>query len=94
MSRKRLFTISLLLPLMAVSGQALAGPTVTDRNYWPNEVRAQTLQNAKQVDTDWYQAHASGLKTAKTPRRQATPSTGQQTCRYQGGPKLPLVCGR
>jgi len=36
---KRLLSIALLLPLMAVSAAAHAGSTITDRSYRPNEAR-------------------------------------------------------
>ncbi len=39
MSTKHLFTISLLLPLVAISATAYAGSTITDKNYWPSEAR-------------------------------------------------------
>ncbi len=39
MLTKRLLSISLLLPLMAVSAAAHAGSTITDRSYWPNKAR-------------------------------------------------------
>lgn len=39
MSTKYLHTISLLLPLLAISATAHAGSTVTDKSYWPNEAR-------------------------------------------------------
>jgi hypothetical protein len=39
MSTKHLLTISLILPLVAVSATAQAGSTITDKSYWPNEAR-------------------------------------------------------
>lgn len=44
MSAKRLFTIPLLLPLVAISAMAYAGSTITDKSYWPHETR-QNMQN-------------------------------------------------
>ena len=39
MLTKRLLSISLLLPLVAISATAHAGSTITDKSYWPNEAR-------------------------------------------------------
>ena len=39
MLTKRLLTISLLLPLAAISATAYAGETITSKSYWPNEAR-------------------------------------------------------
>jgi len=39
MLMKHILTISLSLPLLAMSATAQAGPTITDKNYWPNEAR-------------------------------------------------------
>ena len=44
MLTKHLFTISLLLPLVAMSATAHAGSTITDKSYWPSEAR-QSAQN-------------------------------------------------
>ena len=37
MLTKNLLTISLVLPLSALSATAQAGSTITDKSYWPNE---------------------------------------------------------
>jgi len=39
MLTKHLFTISLLLPLVATSATAYAGSTITDKSYRPSEAR-------------------------------------------------------
>ncbi|EKS31774.1 hypothetical protein HMPREF9696_03995 [Afipia clevelandensis ATCC 49720] len=39
MLKKSFLTISLLLPLVAISATAQAGPTISDKRYWPNEAR-------------------------------------------------------
>jgi hypothetical protein len=39
MLTKRFFSISLLLPLVALSAAAHAGSTITDKSYWPSEAR-------------------------------------------------------
>ena len=44
MLTKHLLTISLLLPLVAISATAYAGSTITDKSYWPSEAR-QSAQN-------------------------------------------------
>jgi hypothetical protein len=38
MIREHVLTISTLLALVAVSGAAHAGPRITDKNYWLNEI--------------------------------------------------------
>jgi len=43
MLTKPLLTISLLLPLVAISATAHAGSTITDKSYWPSAAR----QNAQ-----------------------------------------------
>jgi hypothetical protein len=37
MLKKTLLTISIVLPLAAISATAQAGSTITDKSYWPNE---------------------------------------------------------
>lgn len=87
MSRKYLFTLSLVLPLMAaMSSAAQAGQRITDLSFWPNEVRAQT-----QTGLAAYNALASG---APVVRPAANATVRQQQCRYQGGPKSPMTCSR
>jgi hypothetical protein len=39
MLTKNLLTISLLLPLAAISATAYAGETITSKSYWPSEAR-------------------------------------------------------
>jgi hypothetical protein len=39
MLTKRYLTISLLLPLLAISATAHAGSTITDKSYWPSAAR-------------------------------------------------------
>lgn len=39
MLTKHLLTISLLLPLVAMSATAHAGSTITDKSYWPSKAR-------------------------------------------------------
>jgi hypothetical protein len=87
MIREHVLTISTLLGLMALSGVAQAGPRITDKSYWLNEVRNQ------QAEGDWRGAYA--LERGAPIRRIAPPvDGGQYQCRYQGGPKSPMWCSR
>ncbi len=87
MFTKHLLTISLLLPFMAISSMANAGSRITDKNFWPNEVRQQTLegrtvgaQNEKRAAFA-YERPAAGLQPSTNPSKRAT-------WRYHGGPKF------
>jgi hypothetical protein len=40
MSRELAITIAVVSSLMAVASSAVAGQTISDRNYWPSEVAA------------------------------------------------------
>jgi hypothetical protein len=86
MLAKRLSTISLLLPLVAISATAYAGSTITDKSYWPGETR-QNMQNrtvGSQGDLDSYFAHDRTLSRLQP----ATNTIGSGSARiYQGGPK-------
>lgn len=87
MSKKHLLKISLLLPLMAASASAYAGSTITDKSYWPNEARQQSVQartGSSQGDLN------SAFAYDRTPSRLApttNPNAGGPAWRYQGGPK-------
>ncbi|WGD50162.1 hypothetical protein QA641_31750 [Bradyrhizobium sp. CB1650] len=84
MQTKHLLTMSLLMPLMAVSATAQAGSTISDRSYWPSEARQSTSPRADQQ---------RGVNSAFAYDR--TPSTLQPAITssegwsrpYQGGPK-------
>lgn len=82
---KKLFTISLLLPLMTASASAYAGSTITDKSYWPNEARqsAQARTDGSQSDLN------SAFAYDRTPSRvQPIVTNGAESApRYQGGPK-------
>jgi hypothetical protein len=87
MSTKHLLTISLLLPLMAISATAYAGSTITDKNYWPSDARpsAQTSAGGSQTDLGSalaYDRAASRLRPA------TNTNDGGFAPRYQGGPKF------
>jgi hypothetical protein len=83
MSTKHLLTMSLLLPLMAVSATAQAGSTITDRSYWPNEARKSTPIGASS-QADPYSAFAYDRATS---RPEPMTAGGGSAFRYQGGPK-------
>ena len=77
MIRERVLTLSTVLALIALSGAAQAGPRITDKNYWLNEI-GPSSQSAAQAQPDWYRARAM--------------QPGQYRCRYLGGPKSPQTC--
>jgi hypothetical protein len=81
MSRKYNLIGSLLLPLMAAPNLAYAGPQGSDRAWWPNQ--AQSYGSSQGYTTKPVAA-----------RDKVAPQAigGQQACRYQGGPRSPLVC--
>lgn len=81
MSTKRLLTISLLLPLVAISATAQAGSTITDKSYWPNEARQSTpIRAGSPSDVYAYGRAPSRLEPAIV-------NSGGSAWRYQGGPK-------
>ena len=85
MSTKHLLTISLLLPLVAISATAHAGSTISDRSYWPNEAR-RTAPLKAESQTDVSSAFA--YDRAASSSRPATNAVGSEAARpYQGGPK-------
>jgi hypothetical protein len=86
MLTKPLLTISLLLPLVAISATAHAGSTISDKSYWPSEARqiAQTRVGSSPRDLNSafaYDRTASRLQPA------TSPNDGGSSPRYQGGPK-------
>jgi hypothetical protein len=86
MSTKYLLTISLLLPLTAISATAHAGSTITDKSYWPNEARqnAQTRTAGSQNDL----GSALDYDRASSRLQPLTNANDEGSAwRYQGGPK-------
>jgi len=86
MSTKHLRTISLLLPLVAISATAHAGSTITDKSYWPNEARQSAQINTVGSQRDVNSAFASdrpGLRVQPAP----TVNDSASAWHYQGGPK-------
>lgn len=85
MLRKCLLTISLLLPLVAISAAAQAGATISDKRYWPSEVGPsayRTVGSQNKLSS----AFASDRMTS---RFQVVPMAreGGNIPRYYGGPK-------
>ena len=79
MLTKRLLTISLMLPLVAVSATAHAGSTITDKSYWPSEARQSAQSDLNSALA--YDRPASRVQLT-------TPADdGGSAWHYQGGPK-------
>ena len=74
MITKHLVLATSMMMLVAMSGQAYAGITISDKRYWPSEVSA-VHQNAIQRPEN---AFAS---TTRPPENEATDRP------YEGGPK-------
>jgi hypothetical protein len=83
MSTKHLLTISLLLPLVAISATAQAGSTITDKSYWPSEARQSTPIRAES-QADLNSAFAYDRATSSL---QLVTNGAASAQRYQGGPK-------
>jgi hypothetical protein len=85
MLKKSLFTISLLLPLAALSATAQAGSTITDKSYWPNEARRSAQH------TGFAQDRVSSAFAYDRGAPIVAPAPGlnqdRSPWRYQGGPK-------
>jgi hypothetical protein len=81
MSTKHLLTISLLLPLMAISATAQAGSTISDKNYWPSEAR----QTAPIMAGSQADARSAFAYDRTAPSLQPAARGNRPT--YQGGPK-------
>ena len=86
MSTKHLLTISLLLPLVAISATAYAGSIITDKSYWPSEARRSTQISTVGSQRDLNSAFAydrSGTRLQPA----TSPNEAGSAWRYQGGPK-------
>jgi hypothetical protein len=84
MSTKHLLTISLLLPLVAISATAQAGSTITDKSYWPSEARQSApIRAGSQADLNSAFAYDRPMSRLEP----ATTNSGGSAFRYQGGPK-------
>lgn len=69
---------SLFVSLLAVT-TAQAGQTITDKGYWPNDVRAQRLNSAGPND--------SAYAYVNIPKSSPMMPSAADAWRYQGGPK-------
>ncbi len=86
MLTKRFLTISLLLPLVAISATAHAGSTITDKSYWPSAARPAVHSEAAIAHSGPRDAFASSSMTAA--RQPAVVAVdGTNAWRYHGGPK-------
>ena len=95
MLAKHLFTISLLLPLVAMSATAHAGSTITDKSYWPSEARQSAQIGTVGSPGNVYSAFAhDGPVSSFQPAANA--NDDGSAWRYQGGPKsqVPHAGGR
>jgi Tfp pilus assembly protein PilV len=68
MFRKSLLATATLLSLVALSGATNAGPRITDKSYWPHEVRAQTQNQASRSNAYESRAQARRAPAAKAER--------------------------
>ena len=80
MKTKLALAASVIILLAALVGQAVAGPTITDKRYWPNEAGLTVWRQGNIYPSD---------KVIRARNRQDARS--EKTCRYQGGPKNNLV---
>ena len=79
---KKFFAVtSLALPLLTVAAAAQAGSTITDKSYWPNEVRRSQASAVGWTDP---RAAFGSVYVPSSPR--PTPMVGNLG-RYHGGPK-------
>jgi hypothetical protein len=86
MSTKHLRTISLLLPLVAISATAHAGATITDKSYWPSEARQSAQINTAGSQRDVNAAFASDRAGIRV-QPATSPNEAESAWHYQGGPK-------
>lgn len=85
MLTKHFLTLSLLLPLVAISATAHAGSTITDKSYWPSASRP-AVHGVGVVQSGPRDAFASSNDTT---RSEAASTMGKNEPRYHGGPKSP-----
>ena len=78
MLTKPLLTISLLLPLVAMSATAHARLTITDKSYWPSAARLAVHITTGASQNKLRDAFASSTTQV---------DEGGNAWRYQGGPK-------
>jgi hypothetical protein len=90
MLAKRLLTMSLLLPLVAISATAHAGSTITDKSYWPSEARQSAQIGTVSSPGNVYSAFAYDGPLSSLQPRANTKDDGS-AWRYQGGPKSQMT---
>jgi len=90
MLTKRLVTISLLLPLVAISATAHAASTITDKSYWPSEARQSAQIGTVGSPGNVYSAFAYDGPVSSLQPAANTNDDGSAR-RYQGGPKSQLT---
>ncbi len=86
MLKKRLLSISLLLPLVATSATAHAGSTITDKSYWPSEARRSAQARIGGSQSDVNSALAYDWSPSRS-RPATVPNESGSAWRYHGGPK-------
>ena len=86
MSTKHLLTISLLLPLVAISATAHAGSTITDKSYWPSEARQSAQINTVGSQRDVNSAFAYDRPAVLVQPAPSSSDAGS-VWHYRGGPK-------
>jgi hypothetical protein len=89
MLTKRFLTISLLLPLVAISATAHAGSTITDKSYRPSAARPAAHSEASIAHNGPRDTFASSGMTAPG-QPAAITVDGANTWRYHRGPKSPF----
>lgn len=72
-----------LILLAASLGQAVAGPTISDKRYWPNEVGPSAY---RQGGGPAYAEQVRRTRRGFVAQKPASP----KSCTYQGGPKSNL----
>ena len=86
MSTKHILTLSLMLPLVAISATAHAGSTITDKSYWPSEARQGAQINTVGSQRDLNSAFAYDREPSRL-QPATNPNQSGSAWRYQGGPK-------
>lgn len=89
MSKQTVGAMLLLLLLVAVSSNAYAGATISDKRYWPSEAR-QGAYGLSVSQGGWSSAFASAPRTPGFFVAPA-PEASSRVWRYQGGPKSPMT---
>jgi len=84
MLTKRFLTISLLLPLVAISAAAHAGSTVTEKSYRTSAAKPAVHSGTGTAHSGPRDAFASSVQPA------ANMVDGANAWRYHGGPKSPF----